>query len=388
MGKQSDLLDDITDHAAQADHVPLADGAPVYAYIAFAGHKQMINEFETGGLAGATAAEEDQGFAALYFEVQFMEEGVAAVETRGDVAEFYGWAMVGGVVHVESFSSPALLAMARERKMPSRQPAGRRRYKKPELQNLVRGRRQTGDANSGVALVPDVQSDQERSDLLQDARAFQFAAIDGAHARNSCGQRSHGLTGAGIIAADDYVAVHRAVRIQQFGGDILERGHDRYALGNQFHGLLRGGALPDTERASGSATDAGSQGHGSVNHNTAGANRRLDSFQQSSVAFKRNGEQHEVRGGACVNIFFAGNLSMSSNFLSDPVSRILRTFGVARPDDHGFACLGPAQGEAQALRTGASEDGDGAGHVMRAPLCKLRYANSVTRTPTGAPARR
>ena len=41
---------------------------------------------------------------------------------------------------------------------------------------------QAGDANPAVALVADVQTDQQRCDLLENARVFQLAAINGTHA--------------------------------------------------------------------------------------------------------------------------------------------------------------------------------------------------------------
>src|SRR5229473_4626149 len=43
-------------------------------------------------------------------------------------------------------------------------------------------RRQTRDADSGMAFVADVQADEERGDLLEDAGVLQFAAVDGADA--------------------------------------------------------------------------------------------------------------------------------------------------------------------------------------------------------------
>ena len=121
--------------------------------------------------------------------------------------------------------------------------------------------------------MPDVEADQERGDLFQDARIFQFAAVDGAHAGNLCGQRlllfAWRLR---IITADDHVAVDRTVGVQNFGGSVVKRGHDRNSLGYEFGSLLRGRALPDAESAGGAATDARRQRHGSVDHDAAGTN--------------------------------------------------------------------------------------------------------------------
>ena len=93
-----------------------------------------------------------------------------------------------------------------------------------------------------MALVPDVKADQKRGYLFQDASVFQFATINRAHAGNSCSQQSNHLTGFRIIAADDHIAFHRAVGVEKFGRDVLERGDHRYTLGSEFRGFLGGGA--------------------------------------------------------------------------------------------------------------------------------------------------
>src|ERR1700722_19585874 len=156
------------------------------------------------------------------------------------------------------------------------------------LQNFVGRWRQAGDANSGMAFVPDVQSDQERGDLLKDARVFQFAAIDCAHTRDFYSQVAGDLVGVRIIAADNYVAIDRAIGIQRLRSEILKSGYDRDAFRDKFRGLLRGGALPDAEGASGATADTCGQRHGGVDHDGAGRNRRLDLFEQSGLAFEGN----------------------------------------------------------------------------------------------------
>ena len=81
----------------------------------------------------------------------------------------------------------------------------------PALRDVVCCRRQAGYANTGVAFVPDVQADQQRCNLLQDASVLQFAAVEGANAGNLCGQVSHDLAGIRVIAANDHITVDRAV---------------------------------------------------------------------------------------------------------------------------------------------------------------------------------
>src|SRR6266446_10938364 len=83
--------------------------------------------------------------------------------------------------------------------------------------HIVRFGRQAGDAETGVALGADVEADEQRGDLLYDAGVFELAAIDGAHAGNFTSERADALRGRFVIAADDYVAIHWAVVVQEFG---------------------------------------------------------------------------------------------------------------------------------------------------------------------------
>src|SRR5580692_1175869 len=78
----------------------------------------------------------------------------------------------------------------------------------------VRLRRQTGDADSGVAFVANVESDEQRGNLFDDAGVFEFAAVDGADAGDFRGEFAGELRCVGIVAADDDVAVERIVSIQ------------------------------------------------------------------------------------------------------------------------------------------------------------------------------
>ena len=53
------------------------EGAAVDINRALALREQAVDEFESCGFAGAAAAQEDQGFAALDFEIQIAEKFVA-----------------------------------------------------------------------------------------------------------------------------------------------------------------------------------------------------------------------------------------------------------------------------------------------------------------------
>src|SRR6266704_5963431 len=108
---------------------------------------------------------------------------------------------------------------------------------------------QAGDANSAVALMADVQSDEQRGNLLENARVFQLAAINGTHAGNLRSKHTHGLSRIRIIAANDHIAFYGAIAIQKVSGNILES-CDYSDFGQNLSSFLRCGALPDSQRAS------------------------------------------------------------------------------------------------------------------------------------------
>src|SRR5712692_11518179 len=154
----------------------------------------------------------------------------------------------------------------------------------------IRLRRQAGDANSGVALVADVQADQQRGDLLYDAGILQFAAIDSADTGNFCCQLARDLSGVRVVAADDDIAVERGVSVQQFSGDVVESGDHAHSFGYQFSSLLGGGALPDAEGAGGAPSYSCGERYCGVDEDPARTDCRLELFEQRGLAFEGNGE--------------------------------------------------------------------------------------------------
>jgi hypothetical protein len=64
-----------------------------------------------------------------------------------------------------------------------------------------------------MAFVSDIQADEERGDLLHDARVLESAPVDSSDAGNLCCEFARELRCVGIIAADDDVAVERRVSI-------------------------------------------------------------------------------------------------------------------------------------------------------------------------------
>ena len=73
---------------------------------------------------------------------------------------------------------------------------------------LVRAVRQPRDPYSTVPFVPDVETDQQRGDLLDNARVLKLPAIDRSHARDLRREFHCNLRGIGIIAAYDHIAIH------------------------------------------------------------------------------------------------------------------------------------------------------------------------------------
>jgi hypothetical protein len=96
-----------------------------------------------------------------------------------------------------------------------------------------------------MALVPNVEADQQSRDLLYDAGVFQFAAIDGADSWNLCRKLSRELRGIGIIAAYNDVTIKWGISVQQICGQIVECRDHAHSLGHEFGCLLRCGPLPD-----------------------------------------------------------------------------------------------------------------------------------------------
>src|SRR6202795_632931 len=96
--------------------------------------------------------------------------------------------------------------------------------------HLVRAIWQPGDPNSAVAFVPDVETDQQRGDLLDDARILQLATINRSHARDLRREFHRNLRGIGIIAAYDDVAIDIFIAVEHIRRNVLERGRDRNTL--------------------------------------------------------------------------------------------------------------------------------------------------------------
>src|ERR1700733_10744310 len=232
-------------------------------------------------------------------------------------------------------------------------------------QRFVGGVGQACDSYSTVAFVANVEADQQRGDLFDDARVLKFAAVDGAYARNLHGEFYRNLRGIRIIAAHDHVAVDIVgeVAVEHICRDVLKCCHYGNALWNQLRRLLRRGALPHAEGAAGASADACSEWNRSIDQNAPRADRRLQLFEQCGLAFERNGEHKEIAGGAGRRIFHPGNLSMGTDAFADRLRCLLGADRIARTDDHGFSRACPAQRKACAGGASASDHGDRAAHA-------------------------
>src|SRR6266403_5022877 len=72
---------------------------------------------------------------------------------------------------------------------------------------FVRSVWQARDPSSAVAFVPDVETDQQRGDLLDNARILKLPAINRSHIRDLRREFHRDLRGIRIIAAHDHVAI-------------------------------------------------------------------------------------------------------------------------------------------------------------------------------------
>ena len=86
--KEPNILDGVSDMAAELDHVPLARWAAVDQQLAARRFQKAVDQLESGGLPRSAAAEEREDFAALDFEIQIAQDGAAIGEMVGNVTEF------------------------------------------------------------------------------------------------------------------------------------------------------------------------------------------------------------------------------------------------------------------------------------------------------------
>src|SRR5207253_6136164 len=108
-----------------------------------------------------------------------------------------------------------------------------------------------------------------------------------------------------IIAADDHVAIHWTVLLQQIRRQIVKRRNNHNAFGHKFSSLLRGRALPHTQSTRRLPADTRRQRHGRIYNNLSRMQGRLDVLQHLSLSFERNGKDDDLCLSAREFIFSA-----------------------------------------------------------------------------------
>src|SRR5258708_7539896 len=225
---------------------------------------------------------------------------------------------------------------------------------------LVRAIRQARDPYSAVPFVPDIETDQQRRDLFDDACVLQLPTINRSHASDLRREFHRNLRGIRIIAAYDHVAIDIFIAVEHVRRDILESRRNRNTLRDQFRRLLRCRALPHADGAAGASAHTRRQRNGSVDQDAARTDRRLQFLKQRCLPFERHGEHQQIARGARSRILHPRNLSICARPLTDCLRRLLCPSNIARADDDGLSRARPAQRDARARPTGASDDCDGA----------------------------
>ena len=87
VGKEAAVLDDVPHAAAQADGVPLGGRAAGKANHAARKRDQPVDRLEQGGLAGAAAAQQDDGLALANLQVD-VAQNRAPADTAREIAYF------------------------------------------------------------------------------------------------------------------------------------------------------------------------------------------------------------------------------------------------------------------------------------------------------------
>src|ERR1700757_163872 len=145
-----------------------------------------------------------------------------------------------------------------------------------------------------MTLMADVQAYQQRRNLFDDARVFEFAAIDRAQARNFRDKIADNFRRIRMIAADKDVTFDWIVAVHHVGRNILEGRRDLYFFGKKLGGLLRCRTLPHTEHATCTPAHAGGQWNGSVDEDAAWLDRGLELLKQSRLTFEGHRKDEKI----------------------------------------------------------------------------------------------
>ena len=262
--------------------------------------------------------------------------------------------------------------------MPTRKPARR-----GPLRQLVCLFRQARDANAGVAFVANVEADQERGDLLQDARVFQFAAVDGADAGNFCRQRSYRLGCRRRRRCRRSRRNRREHRRSEYPRRYCETPPPRKRPAGTSSAACCAAEPSQMPRVR-VARPPTLAARGTVVSTTMLPGRIAGLICLSRAQWPSNGMVSTIRSAAAQAAVFSSPetfaLLPTAAWIFAAASRARSR--VPRSDDHGLARPDPAQGESKALRAGAAQDRDsaritGLTSLMRTPARALLRTRSV-----------
>src|SRR5256885_1380650 len=145
-----------------------------------------------------------------------------------------------------------------------------------------------------MALVSDIEADQDCGDLLNDAGILQLSSVKRAHPGNFSRQLANTLSRGFVIAAYDHVTIDWAVLLEKVSGQVMKRGYHYYAFRNKFRRLLRGRALPHAQSTRRLSAHTCRQRHGRIHKNLSGTQGRLDVLQHLSLSFERNRKDDDL----------------------------------------------------------------------------------------------
>ena len=83
------------------------------------------------------------------------------------------------------------------------------------------------------------------------------------------------MSGVGIVAANDDVAVQRSIGTEQLRGHIVKSSDHAHSIRHEFGRLLCGTALPHAQGARSASANTGCEGHSRINKNAAFGDGRL-----------------------------------------------------------------------------------------------------------------
>src|SRR5713226_5088939 len=236
--------------------------------------------------------------------------------------------------------------------------------------------RQSSESDSRrMYLVSSIQSNQQSREGFDDARIFQFSAIQRPGAGNFCGEFARNLSRSFVVAAHKDVAIDWPILAEQFRAHIVKGRSDRYRCGHKFASLLRCGALPHAEHPRWRSADSRRKRHSSVNQNLPSFPAGLELLQERGVPGKRHrkDDQLTLRDRSC--IVRALNFRGAAKPGTKKLGCLCSALRVPGPNDDVFTGSSPTHCKPGAFRPSSAENSDFSAHDLPAP--RLIYDCSV-----------